>query len=58
MGEVISRFRPKGESEPERRNFWKILLLILAFTFDLRLFLGLFPEVIHNDRTEYRIRKR
>jgi hypothetical protein len=58
MGEVISTFRPKGESEPERRNFWKILLLILAFAFGLRVFLGLFPEVIHNDRAEYRIRKR
>ena len=53
MGEVTLTFKPKGESEPERRNYWKILLLLLAFAFFLRLFLILSPQVIHSDGTEY-----
>ncbi len=37
----------------KKRGHWKILLLLLAFAFVLRLFLVISPEVIHNDGTEY-----
>ena len=53
MGEVTSTLKPEREFESERRNHWKILLLILAFAFGLRVFLGLFPGVIQNDGIEY-----
>ena len=41
------------DSDEGRPNSWKLLILILAFTFVLRLFLVISPEVIHNDGTEY-----
>ena len=42
----------EGQSQ-NRRRILKILLLLLAFAFVLRIFLVLFPEVIYNDGTEY-----
>ena len=40
------------ETSLDKSTTWKVLLL-LAITFGLRLFLVLQPEVIHNDGTEY-----
>ncbi len=37
----------------ESRRTWKILLILLAIAFGLRIFLVIFPEVIYNDGTEY-----
>lgn len=42
-----------SEGVHESRKTWKILLLLLAIAFSLRLFLVIFPEVIYNDGTEY-----
>jgi 4-amino-4-deoxy-L-arabinose transferase-like glycosyltransferase len=53
MGEVASTFNQEDELELKKRKHWKILLLLLAFAFFLRLFLIISPEVIHNDGTEY-----
>ena len=41
------------ESKLSQPKAWKALLLILLFAFVLRIFLIIFPEVIHNDATEY-----
>jgi 4-amino-4-deoxy-L-arabinose transferase-like glycosyltransferase len=53
MGEVASTFNQEDELELKKRRHWKVLLLLLAFAFFLRLFLIISPEVIHNDGTEY-----
>ena len=45
--------KEQGEASPERLRTRKVLLLLLAIAFLLRLFLVLQPEVIHNDGTEY-----
>jgi 4-amino-4-deoxy-L-arabinose transferase-like glycosyltransferase len=42
----------EGDSQ-DRRRVQKILLLLLAIAFVLRIFLVLFPEVIYSDGTEY-----
>jgi len=53
MGEVISKFIQKGELGSKGKSHWKVLLLIMALAFGLRIFLVLYPEVIHNDGVEY-----
>jgi 4-amino-4-deoxy-L-arabinose transferase-like glycosyltransferase len=54
MGEAASALCGReGESEWKMMKPWKILLLLLAFAFLLRLFLIFSPEVIHNDGTVY-----
>jgi Dolichyl-phosphate-mannose-protein mannosyltransferase len=52
MEEVAPTFKQEGELE-WRRKPWKILLLLVAFAFVLRLFLVISPEVIYNDGAEY-----
>ena len=41
----------KGGHEPI--HTWKLFAILLSFAFLLRIFLLLYPEVIHNDGTEY-----
>jgi 4-amino-4-deoxy-L-arabinose transferase-like glycosyltransferase len=53
MGEVISKFFQKGEWEGGGKSHGKVLLLIMALAFGLRIFLVLSPEVIHSDGIEY-----
>src|SRR4030042_2448797 len=53
MGEIISKFNRKGEWESKGKSHWKVLLLIMALAFGLRMFLVFYPEVIHNDGVEY-----
>ena len=53
MNEIGSRLDPKGGSGSSRRRICGLLLLILALSFCLRVFLILYPEVIHNDGTAY-----
>jgi asparagine N-glycosylation enzyme membrane subunit Stt3 len=53
MGGILSKIVKKGEWEGERKTHWKILLLIMALAFILRIFLVLYPEVIHSDGVEY-----
>jgi 4-amino-4-deoxy-L-arabinose transferase-like glycosyltransferase len=53
MGEIISKFNRKGELESKGKSHWKILLLIMALAFGLRIILVLYPEVIHIDGVEY-----
>ena len=54
---IIGRKREnvKGleETSLDKSRTWKVLVLLLAIAFGLRLFLVLQPEVIHNDGTEY-----
>ncbi len=42
-----------SESDHGSRKTWKILIILLAIAFGLRLFLVIFPEVIYSDGTEY-----
>ena len=42
----------EGDSQ-DRRRIQKILFLLLAIAFILRIFLVIFPEVIYSDGTEY-----
>ena len=51
--EIISAFNRKGELENNRKGDWQALLLIMGLAFILRIFLVLYPEVIHNDGVEY-----
>jgi len=53
MMEIISTFNRKGESESKGKNHWQALLFIMALAFILRIFLVLYPEVIHIDGVEY-----
>jgi 4-amino-4-deoxy-L-arabinose transferase-like glycosyltransferase len=53
MGGILSKFVKKGELEGERKTHWKVLLLIMALAFILRIFIVLYPEVIHSDGVEY-----
>jgi 4-amino-4-deoxy-L-arabinose transferase-like glycosyltransferase len=53
MGEIIPKFNRKGELGSKGNSNWKVLLLIMALAFGLRIFLVLYPEVIHNDGVEY-----
>jgi 4-amino-4-deoxy-L-arabinose transferase-like glycosyltransferase len=53
MGEIISKFIRKEELGSEGKSHWRVLLLIMALAFVLRIFLVLYPEVIHNDGVEY-----
>lgn len=50
---IISAFQRKGERENRERSHWKLLLFIITLAFGLRIFLLLYPEVIHNDGIEY-----
>jgi len=42
-----------SEWDFESQKTWKIIIILLAMAFGLRLFLVIFPEVIYNDGTEY-----
>jgi len=53
MVEIISTFHRKGESEGKGRSHWQTLLFIMGLAFILRIFLVLYPEVIHIDGVEY-----
>jgi len=52
MEEAASNFKQEGKME-RKRSHWKILLFLLALAFVLRIFLVIYPEVLHNDGTEY-----
>lgn len=52
MEEAASNFKQEGKME-RKGSHWKILLFLLALAFVLRIFLVIYPEVIHNDGTEY-----
>jgi len=53
MGEIIPKFSRKGGLGSKGNSHWKVLLLIMALAFSLRIFLALYPEVIHSDGVEY-----
>jgi 4-amino-4-deoxy-L-arabinose transferase-like glycosyltransferase len=53
MKEILPKSEGLVAPAYKGKRTWKILLLILAFAFCLRIFLMIYPEVIHNDGTEY-----
>ena len=50
---ILTQPHQEQEDSQDRRRIQKILLLLLAMAFVLRIFLILFPEVIYSDGTEY-----
>ena len=53
MEALASNFKQEGKMKEERRNHWKLLLVLIALSFFLRVFLIIYPEPIHNDGIEY-----
>jgi 4-amino-4-deoxy-L-arabinose transferase-like glycosyltransferase len=53
MKEILSKYNQVVDFGSRGKRTWKILFLILALAFCLRIFLIIYPEVIHNDATEY-----
>jgi 4-amino-4-deoxy-L-arabinose transferase-like glycosyltransferase len=53
MKALTSNFNQEGKMKEEGRNCWKILLLLIALSFLLRVLLIFYPEPIYNDGVEY-----
>ena len=53
MKKILSKFNQIVDLGYSGKRTWKILFLILVLAFCLRIFLIIYPEVIHNDGTEY-----
>jgi len=53
MEAAALNFSREGKIKYKERNHWKILLLFMALSFVLRVFLIIYPENIYNDGTEY-----